>query len=73
MSDPNPNPFESWMSRSKQPFWLNTSVPSSSKTQTKATQESPSTTNILFLCLGAVSSVALMLIGAVVGASSGRK
>ena len=73
MSDPNPNPFENWMSKSKAPFWLNTSTSASTKPAAKTPIESPSTTNLLFLCIGAVASVALMLIGALVGSTTSKK
>jgi len=65
----NPNPFDRWGQKS----WLNLPIGPTAKPETKTKVESPAPSNWIFFCLGAISSVALLLVGVLAGTSRGGK
>jgi len=68
-SNPTPNPFDRWGQKS----WLNLPPTPTAKPTGKTQVDAPANSNWLFFCLGAISSVALLLVGVLAGTSQGRK
>jgi hypothetical protein len=65
----NPNPFDRWGQKS----WLNLPIGPTAKPETKTKVESSAPSSWIFFCLGAISSVALLLVGVLAGTSRGGK
>jgi len=65
----NPNPFD----RRGQKSWWNFPTIPTAKPETKTKVESPAPSHWIFFCLGAISSVALLLVGVLAGTSQGRR